>query len=119
MSFDLQKDDVDIFLSDLKLLASILGYNDAQILEKFKEVFPGQIEAGLLNMDNLADAQAQAKQLVQIYKTDAPATSTTATVLTHTLQNVSLKDNEVTTTKTSSRFTTSTTSKGLTLGALL
>ena len=92
LSFDIQKDDVDIFLSDLKLLASILRYNDTQILEKFKEVFPGQIEAGLLNTDNIADAQAQAKQLVQIYKTDAPAGSTTATVLAHTLQNTTLTE---------------------------
>ena len=36
LSFNIQKDDVDIFTADLKLLARILGQTDDQILEKFK-----------------------------------------------------------------------------------
>ena len=42
------KDDVDAFVVDMKMLASILGHNDDLIMEKFKDIFPDpNIEAAL------------------------------------------------------------------------
>ena len=47
LKFDMTKDDLDAFVADMKMLASILGHNDEVIIEKFKDVFPDpNIEAG-------------------------------------------------------------------------
>ena len=76
LKFDMTKDDVDSFVVDMKMLASILGHNDDVITEKFKDIFPDpNIEAALIAMDNFAAMQTKAKQLVQIYKPahDSPA----------------------------------------------
>ena len=60
------KDDVDAFVVDMKMLASILGHNEDVIMEKFKDIFPDpNIEAALIAMDDFAAMQAKAKQLVQ------------------------------------------------------
>ena len=40
LKFDMTKDDVDTFVVDMKMLASILGHNDDVITEKFKDIFP-------------------------------------------------------------------------------
>ena len=67
LKFDMTKDDVDAFVVDMKMLASILGHNDDVITEKFKDIFPDpNIEAALIAMDNFAAMQTKAKQLVQI-----------------------------------------------------
>ena len=39
LKFDMMKDDVDAFVVDMKMLASILGHNDEMIMEKFKDIF--------------------------------------------------------------------------------
>ena len=53
LKFDMTKDDVDAFVVDMKMLASILGHNDNVIKEKFKDIFPDpDIEAALIAMDN-------------------------------------------------------------------
>ena len=40
LKFDMTKDDIDAFVVDMKMLASILGHNDDVITEKFKDIFP-------------------------------------------------------------------------------
>ena len=61
LKFDMTKDDVDAFLVDMKMLASILGHNDDVITEKFKDIFPDpNIKAALIAMDNFAAMQTKA-----------------------------------------------------------
>ena len=86
------KDDVDTFVVDMKMLASILGHNNDVIMEKFKDIFPDpNIEAALIAMDDFAAMQAKAKQLVQIYKLAHDSTMASATILVHTAQNAPTK----------------------------
>ena len=40
LQFNMAKDDVDSFVTDMRTLASILGHNEEIIAEKFKEDFP-------------------------------------------------------------------------------
>ena len=66
LKFDMTKDDVDAFVIDMKMLASILGHNDDVIMEKFKDIFPDpNIEAALIAMDDFVAMQTKAKQLVK------------------------------------------------------
>ena len=68
LQFNMAKDDVDSFVTDMRTLASILGHNEEVIAEKFKDVFPDKnIEAALITMNNFGEMQTKAKQLVQIY----------------------------------------------------
>ena len=85
LKFDMAKDDVDAFVVDMKMLASILGHNDDLIMEKFKDIFPDpNIEAALIAMDNFAAMQTKAKQLVQIYKPTHSTNAASAALLVHT-----------------------------------
>ena len=82
------KDDVDAFVIDMKMLASILGHNGDVITEKFKDIFPDpNIEAALITMDQIAAMQTKAKQLVQIYKTAHDSPMASAAILVHTAGN--------------------------------
>ena len=91
--FDITKDDVDTFIVDIKMLASISGHNEDAIMEKFKDIFPDpNIEAALIAMDDFAAMQAKAKQLVQIYKPACDSTMASAAILVHTAQNASIKE---------------------------
>ena len=84
LCFNMAKDDVDAFVTDMKTLASILGHNDNVLAEKFKDVFPDKnIEAALIAMDNLEDMQAKVKQLVQIYKPQQEVDSSLGACLMH------------------------------------
>ena len=68
LQFNMAKDDVDSFVTDMRTLASILGHNEEVIAEKFKDVLPDKnIEAALIAMNNFGEMQTKAKQLVQIY----------------------------------------------------
>ena len=90
--FDMTKDDVDAFVVDMKMLASILGHNEDVIMEKFKDIFPDpNIEAALIAMDDFVAMQAKAKQLVQIYKPAHDSTMASAAILVHTAQNAPTK----------------------------
>ena len=90
--FDMTKDDVDAFVVDMKMLASILGHNKDVIMEKFKDIFPDpNIEAALIAMDDFVAMQAKAKQLIQIYKPTHDSTMASAAILVHTAQNASTK----------------------------
>ena len=92
LKFDMTKDDVDAFVVDMKMLASILGHNDDVITEKFKEVFPNpNIEAALIAMDDFAAMQTKAKQLVQIYKPAHESSMASASILVHTVENTPTK----------------------------
>ena len=85
LKFDMTKDDVDAFVVDMKMLASILGHQDDVIMEKFKDIFPDpNIEAALIAMDNFAAMQTKAKQLLQIYKPAHDSTLALAAILVHT-----------------------------------
>ena len=90
--FDMTKDDVDTFVVDMKMLASILGHNEDVIMEKFKDIFPDpNIEAALIAMDDFAAMQAKAKQLIQIYKPAHDSTMASAAILVHTAENAPTK----------------------------
>ena len=92
LKFDMTKDDVDTFVVDMKMLASILGHNDNVITEKFKDIFPDpNIEAALIAMDNFAAMQTKAKQLVQIYKPVHDSPMASAAILVHTMGNTPTK----------------------------
>ena len=92
LKFDMTKDDVDAFVADMKMLASILGHNDDVITEKFKDVFPDpNIEAALIAMDNFVAMQTKAKQLVQIYKPAHDSPMASAAILVHTAGNTPTK----------------------------
>ena len=92
LKFDMNKDDVDSFVVDMKTLASILGHNDEVIMEKFKDVFPDpNIEAALIAMDDFALMQRKAKQLVHIYKPAHDSPMASAAILVHTVDNTATK----------------------------
>ena len=92
LKFDMTKDDVNTFVVDMKMLASILGHNDNVITEKFKDIFPDlNIEAALIAMDNFAAMQTKAKQLVQIYKPAHDSPMASAAILVHTTGNTPTK----------------------------
>ena len=92
LKFDMTKDDVDAFVIDMKMLASILCHNDNVITEKFKDIFPDpNIEAALIAMDDFATMQMKAKQLVQIYKPAHDSPMASAAILVHTAGNAPTK----------------------------
>ena len=92
LKFDMTKDDVNAFVVDMKMLASILGHNDDVIKEKFKDIFPDpNIEAALIAMDNFVAMQTKAKQLVQIYKPAHDSPMASAAILVHTTGNPPIK----------------------------
>ena len=86
LQFNMAKDYIDAFVTDMRTLASILGHNDEVSAEKFKDVFPDKnIEASLIAMENFAEMQTKAKQLVQIYCPDHMTdTATLGSCLMHT-----------------------------------
>ena len=90
--FDMTKDDIDAFVVDKKMLASILGHNEDVIMEKFKDIFPDpNIEAALIAMDDFVAMQDKAKQLIQIYKPAHDTTMASAAILVHTVENAPTK----------------------------
>ena len=92
LKFDMTKDNVDAFVIDMKMLASIPGHNDDVITEKFKDIFPDpNIEEALIAMDNFAAMQTQAKKLVQIYKPAHDSPMASAAILVHTAGNTPTK----------------------------
>ena len=67
----LLKDDVDTFIVDMKMLASILGHNKDVIMEKFKDIFPeSNIEAALIAMDDFAAIrQSNSSRFINLHMT--------------------------------------------------
>ena len=80
------------FAHELDLLAALIGATNTQIIDKFKEAFPPEIESQLLYIDDLERLIIKAHQLVQLFKLKQ---STTGTVLAHTSLNVPAASNIV------------------------
>ena len=92
LKFDMNKYNVDAFVINMKMLASILGHNDEATMEKFKDIFPDlNIEAALIAMDDFTAMQTKAKQLVQIYKPTHDNPMASATILAHTTGDAGTK----------------------------
>ena len=84
LKFDMFKDDVDAFVVNMKMLASILGHNEEAIKKKFKDIFPEKnIKAALVAMDDFTALQAKAKQLIMIYKPTQESAAASASLLVH------------------------------------
>ena len=84
----MNKDDVDAFVVNMKMLASILGHDQEAITEKFKDILPDpNIEAALIAMEDFRAMQTKAKQLVQIYKPTHLSSIASASLLAHTIPN--------------------------------
>ena len=86
LQFNMAKDDVDSFVTDMRTSASILGHIEEVIAEKFKDDFSDKnIEAALIAMNNFGKMQTKAKQLVQIYHSNHTSdTSSLGACLMHT-----------------------------------
>ena len=56
------------FIQELALLAVLKGATNAQIIDKFKECFPPEIEMQLLDINDLDSLVTKANQLVQLFK---------------------------------------------------
>ena len=92
LKFDMNKDDVDAFVVNMKMLASILGHTEEATMEKFKDIFPDpNIEAALIAMDDFMAMQTKAKQLVQIYKPTHNNPMASTAILMHTTGDVGTK----------------------------
>ena len=90
------KDDVDAYVVNMKMLASILGHDEEATREKFKDIFlDPNIEAALIAMEDFAAMQAKAKQLVQIYKPAHASPMASATLLAHTVTEAKPKTSEI------------------------
>ena len=93
LKFDMMKDDIETFVVHMKMLASILSYDDEVIMEKYKDIFlDPNIEAALIAMDNFAAMQTKAKQLVQIYKPKHNSTLASKAILVHNVDTPSTKN---------------------------
>ena len=92
LKFDMNKDDVDAFIVNMKMLASILCHSNEPTMEKFKDIFPDpNIEATLIALDYFVAMQIKAKQLVQIYKPAHDNAIASAVILAHTTDDASAK----------------------------
>ena len=74
---------VQEFAQELDLLAALIGATNAQIIDKFKECFPPEIEPQLLDINNLDHLVTKANQLVQLFK---PKQTTSSSLLSHSAQ---------------------------------
>ena len=93
LKFDMNKDDADAFVINMKMLASILGHSDEATMEKFKDIFPDpNIEAVLIAIDDFTAMQTKAKQLIQIYKPTHDNPMASATILAHTTGDTGTKN---------------------------
>ena len=67
LAFNADTDTVHEFAYELDLLAALIGATNTQIIDKFKEAFPPEIESQLLDIDNLERLIIKAHQLVQLF----------------------------------------------------
>ena len=68
MKFDHTKHDIEQFAYDLKVLGKMIEMSDEQVYEYFKETFPAQIEAQLLEIEDIDVASGKARVLVLLFK---------------------------------------------------
>ena len=76
----------------MDLLAALIRATNAQIIDKFKELFPPEIESQLLDIDDLERLIIKAHQLIQLFK---PKQTVAANVLAHATQELPVDNNIV------------------------
>ena len=82
LRFDMQKEDLDAFTLDVRLLGDIMHMTPEQTLDKFKDSFDSEISAHLLEANDIEAAKAKAQQLIYLYRNKyMPASA--STVLLH------------------------------------
>ena len=81
LRFDMQKNDLDSFTIDLRLLGDILHMTPEQTLEKFKDSFDSEISAHLLEADDIETAKNKAQQLIFLYQNKQGTTASTTMLL--------------------------------------
>ena len=82
LRFDMQKEDLDAFTLDVRLLGDIMHMTPEQTLDKFKDSFDSEISAHLLEANDIEAAKAKAQQLIYLYQNKyMPASA--STVLLH------------------------------------
>ena len=83
LTFNSDQYTVQEFAQELDLLAALIGAANAQIIDKFKECFPPEIESQLLDINNLDWLVTKANQLVQLFK---PKQTASSSLLLHSAQ---------------------------------
>ena len=83
LHFNFDQQTVQEFTQELDLLAALMGATNAQIIDKFKECFPPEIESQLLDINDLNHLGTKANQLVQLFK---PKQTTPSSLLSHSAQ---------------------------------
>ena len=78
----MQKEDLDAFTLDVRLLGDIMHMTPEQTLDKFKDSFDSEISAHLLEANDIESAKAKAQQLIYLYQNKYMPTSA-STVLLH------------------------------------
>ena len=92
LAFNADTHTVHGFAHEHDLLTAFIGATNAQIIDKFREAFPPEIESQLMDINDLEILIIKAHQLIQLFK---PKQSTTGTVLAHTPSNLSAVSNIV------------------------
>ena len=64
MTLNADQHTVQEFAQELDLVAALIGTTNAQIIDKFKECFPPEIESQLLDINDLDRLVTKANQLV-------------------------------------------------------
>ena len=82
LRFDIQKEDLDAFTLDVRLLGDIMHMTTEQTLDKFKDLFDSEISAHLLEANDIESAKAKAQQLIYLYQNKYMPNSA-STVLLH------------------------------------
>ena len=82
LRFDMQKEDLDAFTLDVRLLRDIMHMTPEQTLDKFKDSFDCEISAHLLEANDIEAAKAKAQQLIYLYR-NKYMPNTASTVLLH------------------------------------
>ena len=67
LRFDMQKEDLDAFSLDVRLLGDIMHMTPEQTLDKFKDSFDSEISTHLLEANDIEAAKAKAQQLIHLY----------------------------------------------------
>ena len=62
----MQKEDLDAFTLDVRLLGDIMHMTPKQTLDKFKDSFDSEILAHLLEANDIEAAKAKAQQLIYL-----------------------------------------------------
>ena len=78
----MQKEDLDAFTLDVRLLGDIMHMTPEQTLDKFKDSFDSEISAHLLEANDIEAAKAKAQQLIYLYQNKYMPVSA-STVLLH------------------------------------